>query len=481
MTSLWQSIREGMSKFLSGVAAPENSGENADEKEEQITGNKWDETREEILAPVKARDSKRHSRRRCVCKWGEDCNKIGIAIAEAGDLNMSRTIKVTCGMQSKALRCCIEYHLKIPQDIIAKKIDYNIAVHHWSTELINDNFFADRNGKRLRPFRRLLEKSEAAKYGIDQPENNLEEIMKRNGFPLSLALRFKNGHLYVQAPTVTLEQTRMYVKSLTTGARKSIPAVGTPTPPSRIRRIELNSLPADFVAKASLPVKLAPSPSARVPSPSAEAAFPKHGPTTNNGLSVKVTPIHDTPPANIPLPSASALPEQDIERLVFVIPVNLLHKYIKTCFTKYGVDYNACKNKKFMDAFWLLRVYHRCFDPIICGEKLLPKTFLYPCRSVDPKRCLFFKATTLKQECWRCDNCVVELAKQASCSGRYAVSPNIMCQDTNRQENPPPPNSTQDESNTSRNAAANLLLLATATKRSNTTDEEQPTKKARKS
>jgi hypothetical protein len=150
-----------------------------------------------------------------MCNWGPECLNLKKLLDQAGDVLLTRMIRITLGNSETciALRSVVKHHFKLGPECDDK--DYLVAAYHWAPSLIKRNFAGSKGKRPLRQFKTLLTRAEAGSYNCSMEEtiNNFKSCMRRAG---ALISRMDERRLLSsQAPTNTLSNVRSYFQGLT--------------------------------------------------------------------------------------------------------------------------------------------------------------------------------------------------------------------------------------------------------------------------
>ena len=271
----------------------------------------------------------------CVCNWGQKCGEFKTLLFEARDKVLTKMIRIRFSPatdQNIALRSAVNKIFKPGPEYDNK--DFCVAAHHWAPSLIQKNFKGS-SGRPSHQFDQLLTLSEARSYdcSMDASINNFESRLEKAG--KSLSATDERRLLFVQVPTNTPFRVRSYLKGLACDRG------------SRLHKRKFANETRELLAIIKASTSSAPPLVAIV---STSAAVPSS-------------------PPDLIIPPAS---------------------YYQDYVWKQHLNANEKDSPQFLEAFRMLRIYHKNFDAIEIAVKGGPKVFLYPCRD-DPqgsKECL---------------------------------------------------------------------------------------------
>jgi hypothetical protein len=118
------------------------------------------------------------------CNWGPECMSLKKLLDEAGDVLLTRMIRIHPGNSETciALRSVVKFHFKL--GTAYDDSDFFVAAHHWAPSLIKRNYEGSKGNRPSRQFKTLLTRAEAGSYDCTMEEtiNNFESCRIELGF-----------------------------------------------------------------------------------------------------------------------------------------------------------------------------------------------------------------------------------------------------------------------------------------------------------
>ena len=122
--------------------------------------------------------------RPCCCNWGSECCILKKLLCEAGDVLLTRMIRIRPGTSETMIalnRSVVEFIFRLGPEYDDANID--IAAYHWAPPLISRNYIGSKKNRPSRQFKCLLTRSKAISYdcSMDARSNNFQACMQRAG------------------------------------------------------------------------------------------------------------------------------------------------------------------------------------------------------------------------------------------------------------------------------------------------------------
>ncbi len=121
--------------------------------------------------------------RPCCCNWGSECCMLKKLLCEAGDVLLTRMIRIRPGISETivALRSVVKLIFRLGPEYNDANI--YVAAHHWAPALISRNYIGSKKNRPSRQFKCLLTRAEAISYdcSMEGRSNNFQACMQRAG------------------------------------------------------------------------------------------------------------------------------------------------------------------------------------------------------------------------------------------------------------------------------------------------------------
>ncbi len=118
--------------------------------------------------------------RPCCCNWGSECCMLKKLLCEAGDVLLTRMIRIRPGISETivALRSVVKLIFRLGPEY--NDADIYVAAHHWAPALISRNYIGSKKNRPSRQFKCLLTRSEAISYDCCLDDHWAPALISRN-------------------------------------------------------------------------------------------------------------------------------------------------------------------------------------------------------------------------------------------------------------------------------------------------------------